>query len=359
MKKTLLFILIMATVGITPVLAQDASTAWRKILQKCAKTDLIKNQYIFFGVSNTIGPGSVWRFAEDKSIRLMFELADAFPDTAQQEKLVHLNNVAACTGNSTTGWNLKLTLPFTTGATPLSLDISAVLGQAKKVTVSISGYSVDVLKETDWKEGFQSLGKDNAYSKEILQPNRVIAENVVKVKGFKATFDYKTDLSADVKAKYKGVTFTLGNSSTTPGKQTLATDTKQIEDTAQSVTSTVKEATSKKPSKNKPADKGGCSLPADPSSDKATGASATPKPTAGTGNSNSGSPGTGLATLHVDFTSNRQIVICADGPFYLLAAYSKLVNGAPIGLTATSADLSLRSVEAPPNAPVESDRKPQ
>src|SRR5712691_5637897 len=74
-------------------LAEDASSAWRKVLQKCAKSDVIGKQSLFFGLSNGIGPGSVWRFADDKSIRLLFELSDAIPSETDRFTLIRSNNV--------------------------------------------------------------------------------------------------------------------------------------------------------------------------------------------------------------------------------------------------------------------------
>src|SRR5262249_16346490 len=127
----------------TQAFAEDASIAWRRILQKCAASDTLGKQAFFFGVSNSIGPGSVWRFADDKSIRLRFELSDAFPAEAQRAILVKSNPIARCAGDSTSNWDLKLSLPFATRAIPLAGNIAATLGHAKKITVSVSGFAID------------------------------------------------------------------------------------------------------------------------------------------------------------------------------------------------------------------------
>jgi hypothetical protein len=334
----------------SPLFSQDASTAWRNILRKCAKSDLIGTQSLFFGVSNTIGPGSVWRIANDKSIRLMFELSDAFPNDSDQAKLVKVNNVASCLGSSSSSWNIKLGLPFSTGVTPLSLNIGALLGQAKKVTVSVSGFAVDDIKETNWKQAFRELDPNNAYAKEVLQPNRLLAENVVKVTGFRAVFDYKNDLDAEAQATFKGKSFTLGNSSAPsagPG--------------APGATSTAN------PSGGAPSELGGnattpsANASAGPCS-AASGAASGANPGgtgAGSTSTGGGGPGTGSATLRVDFTSSRQIVICADGPFYLIAAYSNLQKGEPVGMVPTAPNLVLTPATLPKNAIAGSERTPK
>jgi hypothetical protein len=317
--------------------AQDASKAWSTIVSRCARSNLIGKESLFFGVSNLIGPGSIWRRANDGSIRLIMVLSDAVPKDSDQASIVKANNVGSCIGNSTTGWNIKLGLPFSTGATSLSIDIGAVLGEAHRVTVSIQGFAVDALDEDNWKKAFAALGPDNIYFKDTLEPNRMLAENAVKVTGFKAVFDYSHDLSADVQAKFKGKSFTLGNSSTGGS--------------GGSKSNGAASSTGKAGGANQPTG-GTSSSAASATSDKPTSA-ATQNNTSGTcspsapstsgGTSNSESPtsadSSGVATLHVDFSSRRQLTICADGPFYILAAYSNLTNGIPLGIAPTQGSL--------------------
>src|SRR4051812_9452054 len=74
--------------------AQSAGDIYKKILSHCAKSDEIGKDTIFFGVSNSLGPGSVWRReSDDKSIRLRFELSDAFPQSTDQQKLFVSNQM--------------------------------------------------------------------------------------------------------------------------------------------------------------------------------------------------------------------------------------------------------------------------
>lgn len=52
-------------------------------------------------------------------------------------------------------------------------------------------------------------------------------------------------------------------------------------------------------------------------------------------NSTGGGSSTGAATLHADITGDNQITVCAGGPFYLIAAYSKVVGGNPVAMNST------------------------
>jgi hypothetical protein len=346
MKRIL--ILVVVLLGVGQIVAQDANTAWKKVLKNCAKSDLIGKRSLFFGVSNTIGPGSVWRRADDNSIRLMFELSDAFPAAADQAKIVKTNDTVGCYGSSSSKWDIKLGLPFSTGATALTLNIGALLGQAKSVTVSVTGFAIDDLVETNWKQAFAGLPADNAYYKEIQQTGRLVAENAVKVTGLKAVFNYKTDISADVQAQFKGKAFTLGNSSSKPGNASgSATGTPTANGASTTTTTTTPSGTSGTGgSSNSGASS--CSPSATNSSTDSTGT--------GSNTSGTGAPGTGSATLHVDFTNSRQLTICADGPFYLMAAYSQLLNGTPLGIAPTASTITLTPTDVPAKAVAGSDR---
>jgi hypothetical protein len=343
MKRIL--ILVVALLGVGKIVAQDANTAWKKVLKNCAKSDLIGKRSLFFGVSNTIGPGSVWRRADDNSIRLMFELSDAFPAAADQAKIVKTNDTVGCYGNSSSKWDIKLGLPFSTGATALTLNIGALLGQAKSVTVSVTGFAIDDLVETNWKQAMAGLGTDNVYYKETQQTGRLVAENAVKVTGLKAVFNYKTDISADVQAQFKGKAFTLGNSSSTPGNASKSETGAAAGNSTP--TSTAPSGTS---------GTGGGSNSAASSCSPSAANTSTDTTGAGSNTAGTGSPGTGSATLHVDFTSNRQIIICADGPFYLMAAYSQLLNGTPLGIAPTASTITLTPTDVPAKAVAGSER---
>lgn len=315
--------------------ADDATTAWRKILRKCAASDVIGNQALFFGVSNSVGPGSVWRFADDKSIRLLFELSDAFPNEGQQTVLVRSNPVAQCAGDSTSSWNLKISLPFSTGAIPLAADVEAILARARRVTVSVSGFAIDELKEVNWKQAFQGLPANNPYRSEVNQPNRIIAENVVKITGLRAVFVFGGQLSADVQARFQGKSFHLGDS---PGAGSVSSET-----SANAPKGSPKQSD------------------ANPVGAKATNVCA-PSARASTPPSSvskgGGSLARGTAELHAEVSRDNEITICADGPFYLLAAYSKLVGGQPSGMSSTqNAPMALVPIKMPTDLALKSDRK--
>src|SRR4051794_17163930 len=80
------------TVSVSPAHAADVRDAWNAVLRNCAVNGTISKTGIFFGISNTIGAGSVWRSLEHGGYGLRFELSDAFPDAQTRQKLLKTNN---------------------------------------------------------------------------------------------------------------------------------------------------------------------------------------------------------------------------------------------------------------------------
>lgn len=290
--------------------AADATSTWRKVLKKCAESNLIGKQHFFFGLSNSVGPGSVWTFAPDRSVRLQFELSDAFPAEADRAAMLVLNPQVSCSGDSTSNWNVSLGLPFTTGTTPITADVAGVLGAAKEVTVSVSGYSIDLLKAVPWQSAFDRLGSGNAYRQDLNKPERMVAANAVKIVGFKARFKFKSDLGADIQAKFTGSKLTIGKSSSPSLSTPVAPAAPAASETAAAT----------------PA-------PA-PASDPCT--SQPDVPASGDSSTPSGTRIESGATLRAFVVSQREIVMCANGPFYLLAAYSKVRDGTSLGVAQDS-----------------------
>lgn len=181
--------------------SQDSRAAWVAILGKCAKSQLIGKDVLYFGASNEIGPGSIWRQNSDGSIRLRYELSDIVPDSAKRLELIHPNNAVSCGGDSTSTWEVKLGLPFDGTVAPVSADVSADLKRADGVTVSVTSYAVDELKEGPYETMIRA---DDALQDEFTAPDRVIVENAVRIEGFSANFKFSKGIAEQLKGKYTG-----------------------------------------------------------------------------------------------------------------------------------------------------------
>jgi hypothetical protein len=185
---------------------QDSREAWIAILSKCAKSQLIGKDVLYFGASNEIGPGSIWRQNSDGSIRLRYELSDLVPDNAKRTALIRPNNSVSCGGDSASSWEVQLGLPFDGTVAPVSADVSADLKRADGVTVSVTGYAVDELKEGPYETMIRA---DDALQDEFTAPDRVIVENAVRIEGFSANFKFSRSIAEQLKGKYTGQVVSL------------------------------------------------------------------------------------------------------------------------------------------------------
>jgi hypothetical protein len=340
------------------------SDAWRKILQKCASSDEIKKDVLFFGLSNEIGSGSVWRRSDDKSLRLLFELADMFPSADARASMIAPGRTAVCGGTASSDWSLKLGLPFSTLLTRVPIDINAVLSRAKSVTVSVTGYSIEALKETNWKRAVSLLDKSDPYLVDLSAPDSLIAENVVQVSGLKAVFTFDRKIDVDVKAQFKNAPIPVAQA-----PAPTSTDVARGQSAATSA-----------PASSPPGGSAGRGGP--PAKDSATPATSTTPPASdapGRGGqttakatpdkpsdpcavspvSSSQASDAGVSTLHADVTSDTQITVCAAGPFYMLAAYSRVRTVRPIGLgNGDDSALVLEHVSLPGSTTVTRGTKP-
>jgi len=311
--------------------SSDATSLWSKVLQNCAASDFIGSDYLFFGLSGSVGPGSGWIIKESgwlfkqKSIGLLFLPSQPFPPPADVSKYIYTSKqVSQCLGDSSTDWGAGASLPFSVNSTAISANLGATLHSATRVQVSIRGFSIDLLTETAWLAAFTALPADNIYRAAMRQPGAVVAENAVKITGLRAVFTLNHDLSAAVQAQYKGKTFTLG----APGSPSPETNPPPL---SSSTSGTLANGSS-------PANSGG--LASSASSADACNASSTNTPPNSASTSNAG------ATLHAEVLGSRQIVICANGPFYLLATYGHILEGGGLGL-APGAKAIIKSVPIP------------
>lgn len=316
--------------------AADATTIWKTVLKKCAKSDLLGRQQLFFGLSNAAGPGSVWSYADDRSIRLEWELSDAFPNEADRAKVILPGLPVPCKGDKGTEWSLKFGLPFTTGGSPISADIAAVLGTASHVSVSVTSFTIDQLKLGPWRDSLKTLDESSSYGKVLNQPGGLIAVNGLRVSGLKAVFTFKGTLAAGVQAKFKNANFQLGTEQapaptiTTPAQTSAGAPAQMTPESGAPSASTAGNSNTA-------------------GTDPCTAAAVATVP--GMGTSVPSTTIAGAATLRADVVSGNQIIMCALGAPYILAAYSKVKQGGSLGV-GPNEDVVLQSAKVATNAVV-------
>ncbi len=186
----------------------DARSAWIDVLSKCASTELLGSNVFYFGVSNSIGPGSVWRRESDGSLRLRFDLSELEPDQARRAALIQQGNTADCSGQTGTQWSVALGLPFESQISGLNATLSGELRKARSVAVAVSGWNAELLREHAYEELLRTKPE---YGDEFVGDDRFVAENAIRVVGFNSSFDFEKSAAGDVKANLAAGPITLTN----------------------------------------------------------------------------------------------------------------------------------------------------
>jgi hypothetical protein len=188
--------------------APDARAAWVDVLSKCATTELLGSEVFYFGASNTIGPGSVWRKDSDGSLRLRFDLNELEPDPVKRAAYIQSGNVADCAGQNNRKWQVSLGLPFESQIAGLDATLAGELRKARTVTVGVTGWSANLLREHAYE---QLLKAKPEYGDEFIGDDRFVAENAILVIGFTSSFEFDKSAAGDIQGKVAAGPIKLSN----------------------------------------------------------------------------------------------------------------------------------------------------
>ncbi|WP_281310133.1 hypothetical protein [Flavobacterium flavigenum] len=215
--RTLLSMLLTSVI-IFSASSQNVKKSWLKVLENCGKSEIMGKNTVFFGPSNSIGLGSIWRKTEDKGYNPRFELAALFQDSLIRNRMIKLGTKAEkCTNSKNVKWNAKVNLAMLGPIFGLNgLDIS--LRNVRKTVVSVDNLALDLLLEVPFEQAIKNLATtqpENPFLQDILSHDgRLLVTKAYRLSALtvKLTYDAK-DLEA-LKDKYPtGATINLGGES--------------------------------------------------------------------------------------------------------------------------------------------------
>jgi hypothetical protein len=197
----------------TPAKAQDTDNAWKRVIKSCAKTSIVGKEVLFFGPSNTIGLGSVWRKTNSGGYNPRFEFADLIPDEVMRKGIIKLGErVEKCEASKDTKWNLNVGLPFI--GKIFKTDIAADFRKARKATVIAEGVALDVIKEVPFEQAINTLiakNPDDPYLKDLFDSNRLLIIKGYRFSGLAVKLNYDPKLLEELKGKYpEGANVNIG-----------------------------------------------------------------------------------------------------------------------------------------------------
>lgn len=188
-----------------PTQAQDIGTVWKLILRSCAGSEIVGKDVLFFGPSNKIGLGSVWRRTKSEGYNPRFEFSELIPAEETRNRIIKLGEtIKHCEGGQDTKWNFKLGLPLVfkiLGHTGVETDFR----KAKQAWVIVDTVALDVIKEVPLQEEINNLLKRdpaNPYAKALLAPDSLLIIKSFRITGFAVRLDYDPKLLEEMKGKY-------------------------------------------------------------------------------------------------------------------------------------------------------------
>lgn len=174
-----------------------ADKVWQDLLKKCADSDLL-GKVRFFGMSNNLGPGVLWRKKEG-SYRLVRMLPqEILADTS----VIRRGEESSCSGKTAKSSNAGLALFVGTALSVLPIDIGFDLKKASTVTVSTPAWVLDQLSAGDYEDAVRKLPSRAPYARSLASPGTQITGKAVKIKGLKAELEFDRGTAAALKAKY-------------------------------------------------------------------------------------------------------------------------------------------------------------
>lgn len=187
----------------------DVSAAWYDVLKKCVAADQLGSSLVYFGPSNNIGPGALWRKADDGGLFVRYVLADAIPVEEERNAIIIRGEEANCKGTTKTSWSLKPSLLVEMEAAPVTGDLAIDLNKARNVTVGVNSWSLDQIKEGPF-ETWLRRNPENEYVADATGESRLVMVRAVRVIGFSTMLEFSRNDALELKTKYSGPTLSTG-----------------------------------------------------------------------------------------------------------------------------------------------------
>lgn len=185
--------------------AADAS--WKEVIKRCADNQTL-GKLVYFGPSNVVGPGSIWRKnGEGYNLRrLVSELGSA--DAVKP--LIQIGIAASCTGISSSSFKIGLQASLENKIVPVTAGLGIDYKKAQEVKVTVDSWAWDQIVEGSFVDFVKA--HPNNYTQDISQPARFFVGKALKIIGFTAELTFSREVAAELRAQYSGPVASLGQS---------------------------------------------------------------------------------------------------------------------------------------------------
>lgn len=174
---------------------------WRSLHKDCQNDDVAKDK-IYFGVSNTLGIGTIIEIAPDGRIMPDFKLLKNKLSANQIDLVYNDGGQATCTFDRKTTVNKEF-IAQSQFNTSSNVDLNAAMANSKDITAKMDSWQINNLLKGGLSTILSNPTEEylKEYKKRLLGPNRYVIANEIVVNGFSATISTNQAINANLKAK--------------------------------------------------------------------------------------------------------------------------------------------------------------
>lgn len=188
----------------------DSEKAWSDVISRCASSRIVNDSWTYLGVTNTAGPGSVWR-KDGQGLALRFDPTRHL-SADQVAAYEQLGNPSSCVGSKVVSWSFSPEFVLGPEGATIDANLKLDLDRATTTKVSIDRFRVDNIEELSYLVTLE--GSSPAYWEDISKDNRYVANTVLWIEGLTAHLDFDTKVGGRLRQKYPdGIPLTVGMSS--------------------------------------------------------------------------------------------------------------------------------------------------
>jgi hypothetical protein len=200
MKKIFLATITVFIISAISGCEDDGKKGWSEVVRKCAVSDLIPEKIMYFGPSLNVGPGTVWRKAENNSYRLRWTL-DSMP--THSNDFLQTGAKFDCKGASSTKFEADSSIGFSSNLSKVSGNIAADFKEATDIEVKASQLQWDLVIEGPYEQFVKSLPpKNGGFRTDLEKGGKLVLYRALKVTGYEATLTFDSQTGTSIKGKY-------------------------------------------------------------------------------------------------------------------------------------------------------------
>ncbi len=175
----------------------SARALWKNVLRKCSQNDLLGKQVLYFGPSNGIGPGAVWRKTSSGGYNLRWQVSDLGFSPAVVD-----GKPSTCSGSSTSTSKISPSVSASTVVPSLSGTASADFQRAQTITVEVGTWRWDQIAEGPYEQALKAPGLPASVKSDLQGGNRFVLVRGLRVSGLTADLKFDSSTASELKAKY-------------------------------------------------------------------------------------------------------------------------------------------------------------